>query len=259
MLSDRSSALIQKMTAVLKKPVRLIVFSTDRGCESCPDMMELGRAIKKRCDKIALETYDTVMDRDKVKLFGIKLAPTIVVQGGDGQWVAFAGYLEDSLLEVLLSTIKALSEGSLWFPENIVRALEHLSNDVQIRVFVESDCLQCRPVAETAIGLALTSSFISSEIIVASDYPDLVKKIGITTLPKTIFGENLQMNGHVTEGQFLEMIFQAEGIKPGPDRRCLICGNPSPDAICASCKTRIEAEAKDHKLKSEKMNHSGSL
>lgn len=252
MLSDLSLASVRKMTAELKKPVRLVVFTTDLGCESCPDMVELGRAIKKHCDKIALETYDVVMDRDKAQLYGIKLTPTLIVQGGDGQWAAFAGYLEASILEVLLSTIKALSDGNVWFPENILRALHHLSHDVKIRVFLESDCIQCRPVAETAIGLALTSSFISAEIVVASDYPDLVRKFSITKLPTTIFGENIQMDGHVTEGQFLEMIFQAEGIKTGPDKRCLICGNSSPDVICASCKTRIEAEARDHKLKSEK-------
>ncbi len=68
----------------------------------------------------------------------------------------------------------------------------------------------------------------------------------------TIFGENLQMEGHVTESEFLEMIFEAEGIKPGTDRRCLVCGNPSPDIICSNCKTRIQAEAIDHKTRTEK-------
>jgi thiol-disulfide isomerase/thioredoxin len=253
MLAERTLTAIQKMSAELKKPVRLIVFTTDIGCEACPDMVDLGREIKKRFDRIALETYDVVMDRDKALQYGVKFTPSIVVQGGEGPSVAFSGYIEDTLLDVLLSTIKGLSDAKVWFPEKIVRALHHLSRDVKIRVFVESDCVQCRPVAETAIGLALTSSFIATDVIVASDFPDLVKKFGITTLPKTIFGENLQMDGHVTEGQFIEMVFQAEGIKAGPDKRCLICGNPSADVICASCKTKVEAEAKDHKLKSEKM------
>ena len=91
-----------------------------------------------------------------------------------------------------------------------------------------------------------------ADIIVASDFPDLVKKYKVTTLPTTIFGENLFMEGHVAESEFLEMIFQAEGIKPAPDRRCLVCGNSTPDAICEQCKTRIRAEALDHKLKSER-------
>jgi predicted nucleic acid-binding Zn ribbon protein len=88
---------------------------------------------------------------------------------------------------------------------------------------------------------------------VAGDFPELIKRHKITKLPTTIFGENLFMEGHVTESEFLEMIFQAEGIKPAPDRRCLVCGNPSPDSVCSQCKTRIQAEALEHKLKSEKM------
>jgi hypothetical protein len=259
MLSDRSLHLIERMP-MLKKPVRIIVFTTDVGCRSCPDMVALGRKLKDHFDRmIALETYDVVMDRDKARLYNIKLTPTIIVQGGDGQWIAFSGYVEDRMLDVLLMTIAEMSETRVRFPDNIRGALHHLSRDVNIRVFMEAGCAQCRPVAETAIGLALTSSLVSVDVIDAGDYPDLVKKFGIDELPTTIFGENLQMKGHVTEGQFIEMVFQAEGIKPGRDKRCLICGKPTPDVICASCKTRIEAEAKDHKLKSEKMRRPETL
>jgi hypothetical protein len=61
------------------------------------------------------------------------------------------------------------------------------------------------------------------------------------------------MDGHVTEAQFLEMIFEAEGLQTGPDRRCLTCGQPSPDIICGSCKRKIQAEAVDHKRKVERV------
>jgi hypothetical protein len=89
-------------------------------------------------------------------------------------------------------------------------------------------------------------------MIVASSFPELIKRYGIKTLPKTIFGENLHMDGHVMESEFLEMIFQAEGLKTGPEKKCLVCGTSSPDIICQNCKTRIQAEALEHKIKSEK-------
>ena len=256
MLSERSSATIQKMPGGLQKPVRLIVFTTDTGCESCPDMLALGRALKARFSKLALETYDAVMDRDKAQQYGVKYTPALVVQSGDGHMVTFYGRTEDIVLDVLLSTITAVSDAKVWFPDNVIRALQHLIHDVSIRVFVDRDCLRCRPVTETAIGLALTSSLISTDVIIARDFPDLTAKYGISTLPKTIFGENLQMDGHVTESQFLEMVFQAEGLKPGPDRRCVMCGNPSPDVICDQCKNRVEAEAKNHKLRNERLKRS---
>ena len=252
MLSEAVLSAIGTMPAALARPVRLILFTSDTGCEACPDMRELALAIKKRSGKVALETYDILMDRDKSEQYGVRHAPALVVQGGGGQAVTFYGLIEDMVLDVLLSAIRAVSDSRVWFPDNIRRTLKHLTRDVSIRVFVESDCIQCRPVAETAVGLGLESSLVSASVIVASSFPDLIKRYGIKTLPKTIFRENLHMDGHVTESEFLEMIFQSEGVKAGPEKKCLICGTSSPDIICQNCKTRIQAEAVDHKIKSEK-------
>jgi hypothetical protein len=252
MLSERSLKIIRQSSGPLKKPVRLVLFTADRGCADCPAALDLVKAIKAHADKVALETYDMVMDRDKTEQYGIAKVPAIVVQGVDGQAVTFYGLIEDVFLEILMSTIHALSDAKVWFPEDVRRALNHLTHDVSIRVFVETDCPLCRPVADTAIGLALESTYIQTAIIVASDFPELIRKHNIRTLPKTIFGENLHMDGHVTESEFLEMIFQAEGIRPSSDRRCLVCSKPSPDLICSNCKTRIQAEAIDHKTKMEK-------
>jgi hypothetical protein len=252
MLSEQSQEIIKTSAKRLNKPVRLVLFTSDRGCTACPDMLGLARAIKAHFDKIALESYDLVMDRDKSQQYGVELVPAIVLQGGDGETATFCGLIEDVFLNILLDTIQSLSNKKVWFPDDVRRVLRHLDHDVRIRVFVESDCPLCRPVAETAIGLALESRFVSTDIIVADDYPELIRKHKIKKLPMTIFGENLQMDGHVTESEFLEMIFEAEGIKPGTDRRCLVCSNLSPDIICSNCKTRIQAEAIDHKTRTEK-------
>jgi len=252
MISERSMEIIKASGNRLNKPVRLVLFTSDTGCPACPEMSELARAIKTHFDKIALESYDLVMDRDKSHQYGIERVPAIALQGGDGETATFYGLIEDVFLKILVDTIQSLSNTKVWFPEDVRRVLKHLDHDVKIQVFVESDCPLCRPVAETAIGLALESKYISSDIIVADNFPELIKKHKIRKLPLTIFGENLQMEGHVKESDFLQMIFDAEGIKQGKDRRCLVCGKPSTGAICANCEIRIQAEAIDHKTRTEK-------
>ncbi len=247
LLNERHDAL-----AHMKNPVRLVLFTSDVGCESCPDDRKLARAIKTYSPKIALEEYDLVMDRDKTTQYGIRRVPAIVVQGEEGYAAAFYGLIENVFFGVLLDTILAVSKKKVWFQEEIRNTLKRLVRDVRIQVYVESDCPQCWPVAETAIGLALESKLIYTDIIIASDFPELIKKYDIKTLPKTIFGENLHMDGHVTESEFLEMIFKAEGVQPSQAKRCLICGKPSLDLICMECKTRIQAEAVEHKRKTEK-------
>lgn len=243
----------------LKRPVRLIVFKNDAGCSPCPEAVSLAREIKDLSPKIGLEIYHHVMDRDKTDLYGVTAVPTTVVQGMDGRAVRFAGVVEGVFENVLLECIRGASVGREWFPENIRATLKLLEHPVPIRVFVETDCPQCRPMAETAIGLGFESDFIATEIISAGDFPDLIKKHDVRTLPLILFGENIRREGHVSESDFLELIFQAEGLKPVQARHCIVCGTTSPDIICQACKVRIQAEAVDHKLRGEKLKRSDNV
>ena len=256
MLSERSREIIRKSSGQLKQPVRLVLFTADRGCDSCPIAVELGHAIKQHIPSLALEVYDMVMDRDKTEQYRVSRVPSAAVQGLDGRSVLFSGLPEEVFLQVLMDTISAVSFRKNWFPDTVNHALENLAHDVRIRVFVKSDCMECKPVAETAIGLAFEHRFISTEIIIVKDLPELVRHRGFTALPVTVFNENLFMEGHLTESAFLEMVFQAEGMRPVPERKCLVCSSQSPEIICVSCRTKIQAEAIDHKTRLEKGSQS---
>lgn len=253
MLNEQESTQIKNTLGLMREPVRLVLFVSDAGCEGCPDAITIASAIKAASPRIVLERYDITMDRDKSDLYGIKLTPSFVIEGEDGRIVAFSGVVGGNVLEALLDCIVAVSTNRVWFPDHIRSMLKLLERDVLIQVFVENDCSACRPVAETAIGLARESSLIHTNIIVAPDFPDLMKKNHMSVLPKTVFGGNLHLDGHVTESTFLEMIFAAEGVKGGAEKRCLVCGGPSSDSICTMCKTKIQAESLDHKLREEKL------
>jgi hypothetical protein len=257
-MNENAIQTVLQSAGTLKKPVRLILFVNDVGCETCAEAKRMAQAIKKNAPLVALEIYDQVMDRDKTQLYGIKRVPAMVVQDNDGHAITFYGLTEDVFFSILVDALHAASEGRAWFPVDISSTLHHLAQPVRLQVFVETDCPLCRPVAQTAIGLALENTLVSTDIIIASDYPELITKYSIKTLPKTVFGENLHMDGHVTEGEFLEMIFQAEGLQPGKDRRCLVCGSPSDDIICTGCKSRIKAESLNHKMREERSRHIAS-
>ena len=249
MLNELSLKMIQNSGDQLKQPVRLVVFVKDA---SCPAVVQLARAIKAQLGKIALEIYDIVMDRDKTEQYGIKRVPALVVQAGDGNRVTLYGSPENVSLEVLLNAIHGVSEKKRWFPEDVRQSLGHLTRSVTIRVFIDNNSQQSKFVAETALGFALGSEYVDADIIVAADFPELARKHHVTTLPKTIFGEDLYMEGNILETDFLGMIFQAEGIQSAPDMKCLVCGKPAQSAICLNCKTRIESEAFKRKIESEK-------
>lgn len=249
MLNELSLKIIQNSGGQLKQPVRLVVFVKDA---SCTAVVELARAIKAQLGKITLEIYDIVMDRDKTEQYAIKRVPALVVQSGDNRMVTLYGQPENLSLELLLNAIRNVSEKKIWFPEEVRKLLQQLTHDVAIRVFIDANSQESKFVAETAIGLAFGSECIAVDIILAADFPDLVAKYRVSTLPKTLFGENQQLEGSILESDFLSMLFQAEGIRSGPDMKCLVCGKPSRNSICSNCTAKIEAEALQHKIQREK-------
>jgi hypothetical protein len=259
MFKESMHQIIRDSLGQLKQPVRLVLFTSDTGCDICSDALLTAQAMKAASSRIALEIYDITMDRDKSQEYGVKRVPTFVVQAQDGRIVKFSGALEGVSLLLLLDAVTSVTGKGAWFPDKIGNTLKLLSQTVPVQVLLENDCTLCKPVAETAVGLALTNKLVSTEIIVADDYPELLSKLKVKILPFTLFGPRLSLEGHVSESAFLEMLFKAEGLKAaGLDARCVVCGQPSPDLICASCKTKIQAEAVDHKRKDEKVVERGS-
>lgn len=259
MLKESTQQIIRDSLGQLRQPVRLVLFTSDTACDLCPDALDTARAMKAASTRIALETYDITMDRDKSEEYGVKRVPTFVVQAQDGRIVKFCGTLEGVSLLLLLDAVTGIANGETPFPDKIGSTVKLLSQTVPVQVLLENDCTLCKPVADTAVGLALTSKMVSTEIIVADDYPEILAKHGVKILPFTLFGPRLSLEGHVNESSFLEMLFKAEGQKAaGLGARCVVCSQPSPDLICSSCKTKIQAEAVGHKRKDEKVQERGS-
>jgi hypothetical protein len=260
MLKESAQLLIQNSLGGLKTPVRLVLFTSDTNCDGCPDALETARAIKAAAPKVALETYDVVMDRDKSLDYGVTRVPCFVVEGHDRRRVAFSGSMEGLSLVLLVDAIVGIASAKKWFPEQITGTLQLLQKDVPVQVVIENDCSLCKPVVETAVALALSNRLVSMEIIVADDFPEFLAKHRIKILPYTLFGPKLHLEGHVSESMFLEMLLEAEGQRrEGTDKRCVVCGNPSPELICQSCKSKIQAEAMDHKSKDEHLHEKGTV
>jgi hypothetical protein len=259
MLKESTQQIIRESLTNIVQPVRLVVMTGEKGCEICPETVEIARAIKAAAPKVALEVYDFTMDRDKSEEYGIKRIPSCVVESQDGRTVMFSGSLEGISLVLLLEVIASIAVGKTWFSDKISSTLKLLVNEVPVQVLLENDCSLCRPVAETAIGLALANKLVSTEIIVADDYPELLSALKVKILPFTVFGKQLTLEGHVSESSFIEMLYRAEKNKTaGEEVRCVVCGQPSPELVCGSCKAKIQAEAVNHKRRDEKVHERGS-
>ncbi len=94
-MTENAVRMMLQAAGVFKKPVRLILFVNDVGCETCAEARQTAQFIKKNQPLVALEIYDQVMDRDKTQLYGIRRVPAMVVQDNDGHTAIFYGLVED--------------------------------------------------------------------------------------------------------------------------------------------------------------------
>ena len=71
----------------LSEPVKLVMFTQEMECQYCSETRELVEEVAELSDKISLEVYDFVADKEIVEQYDIDKIPAvaIVADGGDAK------------------------------------------------------------------------------------------------------------------------------------------------------------------------------
>jgi alkyl hydroperoxide reductase subunit AhpF len=87
-LDNKVKEQVREMLKDLREPVRLVVFTQDSlisipglECETCKDNRLLMEEVATLSDKISVEIYDFVKDKQRVEKYKIDKIPATVVEG----------------------------------------------------------------------------------------------------------------------------------------------------------------------------------
>jgi glutaredoxin-like protein len=207
----------KRVTLVLftQEPRRLAIPDHLKGqeCHFCKETRQLVEEISSLSDKVDLEIYDFEGDREKVSSFGIDKIPAVVVQGEKDSGIRFygipSGYEYTSLIEAIVD----VSKGRTGLSQKSKEALSGLSRDIHIQVFVSPTCPYCHLAVRLAHQFALESDRIQADMVESTEFPHLVQKYSVLGVPKTVFNEDVSLEGAVPEDQFLESLLQAAGTE----------------------------------------------
>jgi glutaredoxin-like protein len=207
----------KRVTLVLftQEPRRLVIPDHLKGqeCHFCKETRQLVEEISSLSDKVDLEIYDFEGDREKVSSFGIDKIPAVVVQGEKDSGIRFygipSGYEYTSLIEAIVD----VSKGRTGLSQKSKEALSGLSRDIHIQVFVSPTCPYCHLAVRLAHQFALESDRIQADMVESTEFPHLVQKYSVLGVPKTVFNEDVSLEGAVPEDQFLESLLQAAGTE----------------------------------------------
>ncbi len=194
-----------------QEPSRLILPDHLKGqeCLFCRETKELITEVSSLSDKVDIEIYDFLADKEKAEEYGIDKIPAIVPLGQQDFGIRFfgipSGYEYTSLIEAILD----VSKGQTSLSQNTKDALKAVDKDIHIQVFVTPTCPYCTTAVRLGHQFALESSRIKADMVESTEFPHFAQKYNVFGVPKTIINEKFSIEGAVPEESFLQQVLKA--------------------------------------------------
>lgn len=136
LLSPSDRERLRAELAAMPGAVRLLFFTQSLGCDTCPQTRRILDEVVSLGDRVALEEYNVVLDREKAAEYGIDRAPAIAVVGERDSGIRFygvpAGYEFMSLVEAIL----LVSRGEADLSDESRAMVAALDRPLALQVFV---------------------------------------------------------------------------------------------------------------------------
>ena len=134
-LTERDEAAVRAELQKLTGPVKLVVFTSALGSETCAETERLVREVAECSDQVTVEVLNLHIDRERAAAYGVDRVPAIVVEGAKDYGIRFfgipMGYEFSNLIDAMLvasSVEPKLSAGTL-------ERLQELTEPVHLQVF----------------------------------------------------------------------------------------------------------------------------
>lgn len=195
----------------LKEPVSLKLFSQAIGCETCQIAEDLLKELAEvEPEKIKLEVYSPVIDREISQKYGIERVPTIVIEGDKDYGIRYIGLPAGLEFTTLVQGIVQVSKRQPRLSERTIEMLKSIDIPMEIMVFVTTSCGYCPSAAITAMNFALASDHISALIVDASENMDLAELYQVVGVPKIVINRGVaEFVGAQPENNFLGYVISA--------------------------------------------------
>jgi glutaredoxin-like protein len=194
-----------------KHASRLVVPGEDP-CPSCADTVALLGELAATSDHLSLEVHDVAAEPDVAREQGIDKVPAtrIIGPGARGAVRLFGlpgGYEFATLIEDVIDVGGARDDLS----DDAHAALDALTRDVHLQVFVTPTCPHCPAAVRTAHQLAMASPRVTADVIVVNDFPHLAERYDVMAVPKVVIDDTVSFEGALPESEFLAFLAEATG------------------------------------------------
>ena len=127
---------IESRLARLTDPVRLMFFTQTFDCATCLATRQILDVFSRCSERITLEEYNLVLDKNTVEEYKIKRVPAVAIVGAEDIGIRFYGTPEGFELESLVEGIELVAGQENSLTEVTLATVNALERDVNLQVFV---------------------------------------------------------------------------------------------------------------------------
>jgi len=199
---------LQGIFKELDKTVTLKFFTQELECRFCKDTRQLVEEVAAVTEKIRLESFDFVADSEAVEKYGIKRIPAVAVtdESETDYGVLFYGIPGGYEFSSLIEALKLVSTGETGLEQETRDYLDGLDKDVHLQVFVTPTCPYCPGAVILGHRMAYYSPRVRSDMVEATEFPDLSMKYNVMGVPRTVINETEFQEGAAPEHMLIEKI-----------------------------------------------------
>ena len=136
MIRNEDAVEVRRLLQKMQQPVRLVHFTQELNLEYGRPARQVLDELAALSDKLSVEVYNFLLDKEKAALYGVDKVPATVVLNGRDHGIRFygmtAGYEFSSLLDAILS----VSQGDSGLEARSKEKLGKLTHPVHLEVFV---------------------------------------------------------------------------------------------------------------------------
>ena len=215
LLNDEITTQVSEVFSQMQDPVQVLFFGKDEDCDYCDDTQQILEEVAGLSDKITLNVYSLEKDKAIAQQYKMDRAPGFVIAGKDGDQlldygIRYAGIPSGHEFSSLINSVLLVSGRDSNLSEDIRDMLKDLDQPVNMLVFVTPTCPYCPQAVILAHQMALESPMIESEMIEATEFPDLSIRFNVSGVPQTTINEGAgTVVGAVPEGNLVAEILRA--------------------------------------------------
>jgi glutaredoxin-like protein len=213
LLNDSVRQQVRDEFAKLTNPVKLVMFTQEMECQYCSETRELVEEVAALSDKLSVEVYNQVSDKEIAEQYDIDKIPAvaIVADGEDAKdyGIRLYGIPSGYEFSTLIADVIMVSSRESGLDASTKQYLQKLESPLHLQVFVTPTCPYCPPAVRLAHMMAMESDMVVGDMVEATEFPHLSQKYQVMGVPRTVINENTFMEGAAPEAMLMKKVKEA--------------------------------------------------